>query len=100
MPDPILAVTWVAAALVPTRALALILSCSADLIAFAALVGTPRFALAPVVKDAETSFGVDGASHQMMFASLAEPAMLPSAFTLALLVDTTQLSGIAAHALT
>lgn len=99
-PYLIFAVTWVAAALVPTYALGLMFSWSVDLIAIVALLGTARFALALAGMDVGTSFGGIGASREMMIASLAEPAMLLIAFTLALFAGTTQLSGIAAYALT
>ncbi len=45
--------------------------------------------------DVGTSFGGIGSSREMMFASLAEPAMLMIVFTLALLAGSTQLSVIA-----
>jgi formate hydrogenlyase subunit 4 len=99
-PYLIFAVTWVAAALVPTYAIGLIFSWSADLIAIVALLGTARFALALAGMDVGTSFGGIGASREMMIASLAEPAMLLIAFTLALFAGTTQLSGIADYVLT
>ena len=50
--------------------------------------------------DVGTSFGGIGSSREMMFASLAEPAMLMIAFTLALLAGSTQLSEIANFMLT
>ena len=99
-PYLIFAVTWVAAALVPTYALGLMFSWSVDLIAIVALLGTARFALALAGMDVGTSFGGIGASREMMIASLAEPAMLLIAFTLALFAGTTQLSGIASFVLT
>ena len=45
--------------------------------------------------DVGTSFGGIGSSREMMFASLAEPAMIMIVFTLALLAGSTQLSVIA-----
>src|SRR5262249_31974324 len=66
-----------------------------DLIAIAALLGTARFFLALVGMDVGTSFGGIGSSREMMFASLAQPAMIMIAFTLALLAGSTQLSYIA-----
>ena len=88
----IFAVTWVAAALVPTYATGLLFSWSADLIALVALLGTARFALALAGMDVGTSFGGIGSSREMMIASLAEPAMLLVVFTVALIAGTTQLS--------
>jgi formate hydrogenlyase subunit 4 len=89
------ALTWVAAALVPTYATNLLFSWSADLIAIVALMASARFALALAGMDVGTAFGGIGSSREMMIASLAEPAMLLVAFTVALLIGTTQLSTIA-----
>jgi len=94
-PYMIFSATWVAAALVPTFATGLYFSWTADLIAIAALLGSTRFFLALIGMDVGTSFGGIGASREMMFASLAEPAMIMIAFTLALLAGSTQLSAIA-----
>jgi formate hydrogenlyase subunit 4 len=94
-PYVIFAATWVAAALVPSYATGLLFSWSADLIALVALLGTARFTLALAGMDVGTAFGGLGASREMMIASLAEPAMLLIAFTVALVAGTTQLSTIA-----
>ena len=91
-PYMIFAATWVAAALVPTFATQLQFSWTADLIAITALIGSSRFFLALVGMDVGTSFGGIGSSREMMFASLAEPAMIMIVFTLALLAGSTQLS--------
>jgi formate hydrogenlyase subunit 4 len=99
-PYMIFAATWVAAALVPTFATGLVFSWTADLIAITALLGSARFFLALVGMDIGTSFGGIGSSREMMFASLAEPAMIMIAFTLALLAGSTQLSAIAEQMLT
>ncbi|HMK80479.1 MAG TPA: NADH-quinone oxidoreductase subunit H [Xanthobacteraceae bacterium] len=99
-PYMIFAGTWVAAALVPTFATGLQFSWTADLIAITALIGSSRFFLALVGMDVGTSFGGIGSSREMMFASLAEPAMIMIAFTVALLAGTTQLSTIAHFMLT
>ena len=89
------ALTWVAAALVPTYATDLMFSWSADLIAIVALMASARFALALAGMDVGTAFGGIGSSREMLIASLAEPAMLLVVFTVALLIGTTQLSTIA-----
>jgi formate hydrogenlyase subunit 4 len=94
-PYMVFAATWVAAALVPTFAIYLQFSWTADLLAITALLGSSRFFLALVGMDVGTSFGGIGSSREMMFASLAEPAMLMITFTLALLAGSTQLSVIA-----
>jgi formate hydrogenlyase subunit 4 len=95
-PYMVFACTWVAAALVPSFATGLIFSWSADLIAIVALVGSARFMLALAGLDVGTSFGGIGASREMIFASLAEPAMIMIVFTLSLLAGSTQLSSVIA----
>lgn len=94
-PYLIFAATWVAAALVPTFAIGLTFSWTADLIAIIALLGSARFFLALAGLDVGTSFGGIGASREMLIASLAEPAMLLVVFTVALVAGSTQLSTIA-----
>ncbi len=98
-PYIIFATLWVAAALVPTFATGLMFSWSADLIAIIALLGSARFFLALVGMDVGTSFGGIGASREVMFASLAEPAMIMIVFTVALVAGSTQLSAVAAFML-
>ncbi len=95
-PYLIFSATWAAASLVPTFATGLTLSVSADLIAIVALLGSARFFLALVGLDIGTSFGGIGSSREVMIASLAEPALIIVAFTLALIAGSTQLSVIAA----
>ena len=94
-PYLIFASTWVAAALVPTFATGLLFSWTADLIAVIALLGSARFLLALAGMDVGTSFGGIGSSREMMIATLAEPAMLLIAFTVALVAGSTQLSTVA-----
>ncbi len=94
-PYVIFAVTWVAAALVPTFATGLLFSWSGDLITIIALLGSARFAQALASMDIGTSFGGIGASREVMIASLAEPAMLMIVLTVALVAGSTQLSTIA-----
>jgi len=98
-PYVIFATTWVAAAVVPTFATGLTWSAAADLIVIVALLGTARFLLALAGLDVGTSFGGIGSSREMMFASLAEPAMLMAVFTLSLFAGSTQLSSISAYML-
>jgi len=95
-PYVIFATTWLAAALVPTFATGLTFSAAADVIVIVALLGTARFFLALAGLDVGTSFGGIGASREMMFASLAEPAMLLVVFTVSLFAGSTQLSSISA----
>jgi formate hydrogenlyase subunit 4 len=95
VPYVICAVTWVAAALVPTFATGLLFSWSGDLIAIIAMLGSARFLLALAALDIGTSFGGIGSSREVLFASLAEPAMIVLVFTVALVAGSTQLSTIA-----
>ncbi|HEX2337077.1 MAG TPA: NADH-quinone oxidoreductase subunit H [Hyphomicrobiaceae bacterium] len=95
-PYLIFAATWVAAALVPTFATGLIFSWVGDMIAIIALMGSARFFLALAGMDIGTSFGGIGSSREMLFASLAEPAMIMIVFTVALVAGSTQLSFVAA----
>ncbi len=98
-PFIIFGTTWVAASLVPTFATGLMFNWSADLIAVTALLGSARFFLALAGMDVGTSFGGIGSSREMMFASLAEPAMITIVFVVSLIAGSTQLSEIAAHML-
>lgn len=95
-PYLVFSATWVAAALVPTFATGLYFNWTADLIAITALLGSARLFLALAGMDVGTSFGGIGSSREMMFASLAEPAMLMIVFTVALVAGSTQLSHVAA----
>ncbi|TCO69399.1 respiratory chain complex I subunit 1 family protein [Rhodovulum euryhalinum] len=95
-PYMIFSATWVAAALVPTFAIGLQFSWTADLIALVALLGSARFFLALASLDVGTSFGGLGASREMMIGAIAEPAMLLAVFTVALIAGSTQLSNVVA----
>ncbi|MDP4033723.1 MAG: NADH-quinone oxidoreductase subunit H [Pseudorhodobacter sp.] len=95
VPYMVFAGTWVAAALVPTFATGLQFNWTADLIAIVALLGSARFFLALAGMDVGTSFGGIGSSREMMIASLAEPAMMLTVFSLALIAGSTQLSTVA-----
>jgi len=94
-PYMIFAATWVAAALVPTFATGLTFGWVGDLIVITALIGSARFFQALAGMDIGTSFGGIGSSREMLFASLAEPAMIMIVFTVALVAGSTQLSFIA-----
>jgi formate hydrogenlyase subunit 4 len=95
-PYLVFAVTWVATALVPTFAIGLMFSWTADLIAIIALLASARFFLALAGMDIGTSFGGIGSSREVMIASLAEPAMIMIVFSLALVAGSTQLATVAA----
>jgi formate hydrogenlyase subunit 4 len=95
----VFAAIWVAAALIPTFAVGLRFSWSADLIAIVALLGSARFFLALAGMDVGTSFGGIGSSREVMIATLAEPAMIVIVFVLALIVGSTQLSVMSSYLL-
>src|SRR5436305_12415754 len=95
IPYIVFAATWIAAALIPTFATGLIFSWSADMIAIIAFLATARFFLALAGLDVGTSFGGIGSSREVMIASLAEPAMLMTVLTLALIAGSPQLSTVA-----
>jgi formate hydrogenlyase subunit 4 len=94
-PSLIFALTWVAAALVPTFASGLMFNWAADVVALVALLGAARALLALAGMDVGTSFGGIGSSREMMIASLAEPAMMLIVLTLAIVAGTTRLAGVA-----
>lgn len=97
IPYMVFAATWVAAALVPTFATGLHFSWTADLIAIVALLGSARFFMALAGMDVGTSFGGIGSSREMMIASLAEPAMMLTVFSVSLIAGSTQLSTVAEY---
>ncbi len=99
-PYIVFASIWVAAALVPTYAIGLIFSWSADLIVIVGLLALARFFQALAGLDVGTAFGGIGTSREMMISSLAAPAMLMIVFTLSLLAESTQLSSIADYMMT
>jgi len=87
--------TWVAVSLVPTFGNGLLFSWTADLIAIIALLGSARFFQALAGMDVGTAFGGIGSSREVMIASLAEPAMLITVFSVAMIAGSTQLSYVA-----
>ncbi len=94
-PYLILALTWVAASVVPVFATGLPFAGTGDLIVITALLGAARFALALAGMDIGTAFGGIGTSREVMIGALAEPAMLMVVFTIAIVAGSTQLSTIA-----
>ena len=96
-PYLIFAFTWVAAALVPTVASGLMFNWAADVVALVALIGAARALLALAAMDAGTAFGELGSSREMMIASLAEPATLLVALTIAFAAGTTRLPEVAQY---
>jgi formate hydrogenlyase subunit 4 len=69
------------------------------MIVITALLGTARFLQAMAALDVGTSFGGIGASREVMFASLAEPALIMTVFAVALIAGSTQLSTVADYLL-
>lgn len=98
-PYVVFGATVMAGAIIPVISVDLPLSAAADIIALVALFAIARFFLALAGLDVGTAFGGMGASREMMVASLAEPAMLMSVFTVSLVSSSTSLSHMA-HVLT
>jgi len=65
-----------------------------------ALLGLARFFLSLAGMDIGTAFGGMGASREMTFSALAEPAMLMSVFVLAIGAHSTNLTTMITHTLT
>jgi formate hydrogenlyase subunit 4 len=84
-----------AAALVPSFARGMAFAPLADLIVVAGLLALGRVAMALAGMDVGTPFGGLGASREMSFAALAEPALVVAALSLAILAGTTNLDAIA-----
>ena len=85
----------VAAALVPSFARGMAFAPLSDLILVAGLLALGRVAMALAGMDVGTPFGGLGASREMSFAALAEPALVVAALSLAILAGTTNLDAIA-----
>ncbi len=98
-PYAVFGATVMAGAIIPVISSDLPLAATADIIALVALFAMARFFTALSGLDVGTAFGGMGSSREMMVASLAEPAMLMSVFTVSLVGGSTSLSHMA-HALT
>ena len=105
-PYVIFAATALAAAIVPVILIATPLTAAADVIALVALLALARFFTALAATDVGTAFGGMGASREMTFAALTEPAMLMSIFVLSIaahstnmaaMIDTVLSSGMGLH---
>ncbi|MBI5187029.1 MAG: NADH-quinone oxidoreductase subunit H [Nitrospinae bacterium] len=86
--------TLLAGAIIPMVSTELPLTATADVIALVALFGIARFFTALAGMDVGTAFGGMGSSREMMVASMAEPAILMSVFTVSLICRSTSLSQI------
>jgi len=98
-PYVVFTATVMAASVVPALLLDTPLSLTADVIALVALLGLARFFLALAGMDIGTAFGGMGASREMTFSALAEPAMLMSVFVLSLGAHSTSLTTMIHHTL-
>ncbi|TAN59596.1 formate hydrogenlyase [bacterium] len=86
--------TLMAGAVIPIVTTGVPLSATADIIALVALFALGRFFIALAGMDIGTAFGGMGSSREMMVASLAEPALLMSVFTVSLVAGSTSLTHI------
>ncbi len=98
-PYVVFTATVMAASVVPSLLLDTPLSLTADVIALVALLALARFFLSLAGMDIGTAFGGMGASREMTFSALAEPAMLMSVFVLSLGAHSTNLTTMIAHTL-
>lgn len=83
--------TIIAGAVIPVISMDLPLGTTADIIALVAIFAIARFFTALAGLDIGTAFGGMGSSREMMIASLAEPAILMSVFTVSLATHSTSL---------
>jgi formate hydrogenlyase subunit 4 len=93
-PIVVVATALVAAALLPLDGHAALLSFTGDLVAFAGLLGLGRFALVLAGLDTGSSFEGMGASRELAFASLTEPALLLGLVALSLTTGSLSLTGM------
>jgi formate hydrogenlyase subunit 4 len=91
--------TVMAASVIPSLLVDTPLSLTADVIALVALLALARFFLALAGMDIGTAFGGMGASREMTFSALAEPAMLMSVFVLSISAHSTNLTAMITHTL-
>ena len=90
---------WLAATIMPTFTIQMVMTPAADLIALVALLGVARFFTALAGMDVGTPFGGLGASREMFIASLGEPAMLMVIFSLSLVAHTTSPANLVLYVL-
>ncbi|MBI5232837.1 MAG: NADH-quinone oxidoreductase subunit H [Deltaproteobacteria bacterium] len=79
-------------AIIPVLSAELPLARTADVIALVSIFAMIRFFIALAGMDIGTAFGGMGSSREMMIASLAEPALLISIFTVSFVTGSTSLS--------
>lgn len=93
-PYVIFAATALAAAIMPVILVATPLTSAADIIALVALLALARFFTALAAMDVGTAFGGMGASREMTFAALTEPALLMSIFVLSMVAHSTNMTAM------
>jgi len=98
-PYVVFTATVMAASVVPAMLVDTPLSLIADVIALVALLALSRFFQALAGMDIGTAFGGMGASREMTFAALGEPAMLMSIFVISLSAHSTNLTSMINHTL-
>lgn len=98
-PYIVFSVTALAGSVTPMVAVGLPTSAIADVIVLVGFFALARFFLALAGLDVGTAFGGMGSSREVTISSLAEPAMLMAVFTLAMTVDSTNLSTMISHLL-
>ncbi len=98
-PYVVFTATVMAASCVPALLVDTPLSLTADVIALVSLLALARFFLALAGMDIGTAFGGMGASREMTFSALAEPALLMSVFVLSLGAHSTNLTTMIQHTL-
>jgi formate hydrogenlyase subunit 4 len=92
VPYIIFAATALACAIVPVLLVQTPLSAAADVITLVGLFALARFFTALGAMDIGTAFGGMGASREMTFSALAEPAMLMGVFVVSMAAESTNLS--------
>lgn len=93
-PYIVFSVTALASSVIPLFIVDLPTSAIADVIVLVGFFALARFFLALAGMDVGTAFGGMGSSREMTVSSLAEPAMLLAIFTLAMTVESTNLSTV------
>ena len=91
--------TVMAASVVPVLVVDSPFALTADVIALAGLLAIGRFFTALAGMDAGMAFGGLGASREMTFSALAEPAMLMAVFVLSVAAHSTNISTMVHHVL-
>jgi len=93
-PYVIFAAISLAAAIIPVILVDTPLTSAADIIALVALLALARFFTALAAMDVGTAFGGMGASREMTFAALTEPALLMSIFVLSMVAQSTNMTAM------